>query len=195
MQHADRFVYWECLTFILSIQSRILAGRDIHVNKKLIFQVFHLLGTLFIDKGLGLNACNHSIPREFQGLILWIFAPNPCFLFKKHKSEVNWGAGGRKGFDFFCHLPVSHISISTIGRFTKPSISDWIFRACRIHFLLLFCENGDYNYNFLLSDSSKMTNSTSLCNPCTYFCPAGNPFRTPESPITVSLSFSGFNSL
>lgn len=63
-------MYWECLTFTLSIQSRILTGRDIDVNKNLIFQVVHLLCISLIDERLGLNACNHSIPREFQVLIL-----------------------------------------------------------------------------------------------------------------------------
>lgn len=50
----------------------------------------------------------------------------------------------------------------------RPSISSWMFRACRIHFLL-FRESGEYNYDFLLSDSSQMTNNNSLCNPCTCF--------------------------
>lgn len=136
-----------------------------------------------------------QFPESFRDSFYEYLLQTLAFCSRSTKVKLIGGRGGGKGLISSVTSQSATYPLAPLVDCTKPSISDWIFRACRIHFLLLFCENGDYNYNFLLSDSSKMTNNTSLCNPCTYFCPAGNPFRAPESPITVSLSFSGFNSL
>lgn len=39
----------------------------------------------------------------------------------------------------------------------------------RIYFLLVVCENWDYNYTFLLSDSTMITKSNTACNPLNLF--------------------------
>lgn len=97
-------------------------------------------------------------PRQLCGPFLQILAlcwhsewtSNPLpFTLMKHKGEVNWRKRNESDSSVTSQ-PATH-PIAPLVDCMKPSISLWIFkllRACRIHLLLLFCENGDYNYAF-----------------------------------------------
>ena len=82
-------------------------------------------------------------PESFNSstaMVLWIFAPNPCFLcghgvnIHFPSSLAPWSTNvklGRNGFDFICHLLARHVATAALVDCTRPSVSLWIFKPLK----------------------------------------------------------------